>query len=146
VPAISVTRLRLRSFRYLPRFAWFVRLTINQAQRAPGFLGGRLALEPPRGFWTITVWRDDQAMKAFRDEGDHRRAMPHLLDWCDEASFTHWMQESNEPPDLDEARRRMIVEGRLSKVRHPSPAQAERRMAPSSAALMGGPSLRPRPS
>jgi hypothetical protein len=73
-------------------------------------------------FWTRTVWRDEKAMHAFLIASPHRLAMPHLLDWCDEASVVNWMQDGAEPPSLAEAHRRMLLEGRPSKVRHPSEA------------------------
>jgi len=49
--------------------------------------------------------------------------MPKLLDWCDEASVAHWIQPTTELPTWLEAHRRMVAEGRLSKVSRPSPAQ-----------------------
>jgi hypothetical protein len=49
--------------------------------------------------------------------------MPKLLEWCDEASVVHWHQDTAELPDWQEAHRRMMEEGRRSKVHHPSPAQ-----------------------
>jgi hypothetical protein len=55
--------------------------------------------------------------------GAHRRVMPRLLEWCDEASVAHWLQDSPEPPLWDEAHRRMQGEGRRSKVNNPSEAQ-----------------------
>ena len=61
-------------------------------------------------------------MRAFMLAGPHRRAMPKLLEWCDEASVVHWNQESPALPDWREAYRRMVEEGRPSKVNHPSPA------------------------
>jgi len=48
--------------------------------------------------------------------------MPRLLEWCDEASIVHWLQESAELPSWDEAHRRIQQEGRRSKVNHPSAA------------------------
>jgi hypothetical protein len=48
--------------------------------------------------------------------------MPHLLDWCDEASIVHWTQEMPDVPSWPEAHRRMQQQGRPSKVRHPSEA------------------------
>ena len=55
--------------------------------------------------------------------GAHMKAMPKLLDWCDEASYVHWQQEGAELPSWAEAHRRMVTDGTLSKVKHPSPAQ-----------------------
>lgn len=70
MPLISVTRLRVRSWRYLPGFALMVK----------------------------------------------------LLDWCDEASVVHWDQQDATLPAWGEAYRRMVGEGRASKVRFPSAA------------------------
>lgn len=141
---VSVTRLKLRSVRFLPGFLLFSVLSMRQAKRAPGFLGGQLALEPGLGFWTLTMWRDEQAMKAFRDGGAHRHAMPRLLGWCSEASYAHWAQETPQLPALDEARARLVAAPRFSKVYHPAPDHAARRVAPAAAALRPGPALRPR--
>ena len=126
---ISVTRLRLRSVRYLLPFYWHSLKAARQARRAPGFLGGQLASERGRAYWTVTAWRDEATMRAYRDADAHRRAMPKLLGWCDEASVVHWQQDGPELPDMAEARRRMVVDGRVSKVSHPSPAHAAGRIA-----------------
>ena len=126
---ISVTRLHLRSARYLVPFAWHTFRSARQARRAPGFLGGWLAGDAARGSWTITAWRDEAAMRAYRNTVAHFRAMPKLLDWCDEASVVHWQQGAPTLPDMAEASRRMVAEGRVSKVNHPSPAHAAKRIA-----------------
>ena len=126
---ISVTRLRIRSLRYLLPFAWRTLTTTRQAERAAGFLGGRLGVDAKRTFWTVTAWESEQAMRAYRNTEAHGRAMPKLLDWCDEASIAHWGQENAELPDWQEAHRRMTAEGRMSKVRNPSSAQAAKRIA-----------------
>lgn len=118
---ISVTRLRVRSFRYLLQFVWKSMKTARQAERSPGFLLGRLARCPGNVFWTVTAWTDEAAMNGYRTAGAHRAVMPKLLDWCDEAAVVHWNQESSELPSWPEAHRRMAGEGRPSKVNHPSP-------------------------
>ena len=69
------------------------------------------------------------AMRAYRNTGAHFRAMPKLLRWADEASFVHWQQESPRLPEMEEALRRIVAEGRRSKVNHPSPAHAAKRIA-----------------
>ncbi len=129
MPLISVTRLRVRSIRYLLQFVWQALASGRQAERAPGFLGGRIVREARNTFWTVTAWNDIAAMKAFRDVGVHRGVMPKLLDWCDEASVVHWDQESSQLPDWPEAYRRMVSEGRPSKVNRPSQAQIAKQIA-----------------
>ena len=123
MPFISVTRLRVRSLFYLPAFIWQAMGSLRQSQRSRGFLTGRVLHEARNTFWTVTAWDDDAAMNAFRTSGAHREAMPKLLEWCDEASVAHWIQPNAELPSWLEAHRRMVAEGRLSKVNHPSPAQ-----------------------
>jgi hypothetical protein len=120
---ISVTRLRVRSLGYLPQFVWRTFQSVRQTRRASGFMGGKVLREAKNVFWTITVWEDERAMNAFRNSGAHRGAMPKLLDWCDEASVVHWNQETSELPTWPEAHRRMVKEGKRSKINHPSPAQ-----------------------
>jgi hypothetical protein len=83
---ISVTRLRVRSFIYLPQFFWHTFKSIRQAERSSGFLGGRLLVNAKNVFWTMTAWKDQAAMNAYRTGGAHRRAMPKLLNWCNEAA------------------------------------------------------------
>jgi Domain of unknown function (DUF3291) len=123
MPLISVTRLRVRSWGYVPQFAWQSLKSARQAERSTGFLGGRLLRNPQNAFWTMTVWKDDAAMNAFRSAGAHGRVMRKLLDWCDEAAVVHWHQQTLELPSWQDAHSRMVKEGRPSKVNYPSAAQ-----------------------
>jgi heme-degrading monooxygenase HmoA len=128
MPLISVTRLRVRSFRYLPGFLWDTFQSVRQVQRSPGFLGGRLLVNAGYVFWTMTAWQDETAMNAYRTGGAHRQAMPKLLNWCDEAAVVHWTQESAEIPEWREAQQHIAEKGRLSKVNHPSRVQASQQI------------------
>jgi hypothetical protein len=121
---ISVTRLRVRSFIYLPQFLWHTFKSMRQAERSIGFLGGRLLVNAKYVFWTMTAWKDEAAMNTYRTAGAHRRAMPKLLNWCSEAAVVHWTQESSEIPFWQEAHQRMAEGAKPSKVAHPSPTQA----------------------
>lgn len=123
MPVVSVTRLRVRSFRYMVPFIFFALRSSRQAKAAQGNLGVSLLNDANKAFWTCTVWTTEEAMKSFMLSGPHRKAMPRLLDWCDEAALVHWAQEGKQKPDWQEAHRRLQQEGRRSKVRHPSAAQ-----------------------
>jgi hypothetical protein len=69
-------------------------------------------------------------MRAFMFAPAHRRLMPKLLQWCDEAAVAHWLQDSMQPPSWQEAHRRLQQAGRTSKVDHPSAAQLDFEVPP----------------
>ena len=95
----------------------------QQAKSAEGNLAVALLRQPQNTYWTRTVWTSEAAMKAFMLAGAHRGAMRRLLNWCDEAALVHWTQDSQRPPDWPEARDKMQMLGRTSKVNHPSEDQ-----------------------
>jgi hypothetical protein len=121
---ISVTRLRIRAIRFLPGFAVLTLQTRRQVQAAEGFRDGSLLADRKWVFWTMTAWDGMESMRAYMTAGAHRRAMPRLLDWCDEASVVHWSQQGEALPSWAIAAERMRHEGRASKVRNPSPNHA----------------------
>jgi hypothetical protein len=123
VPFVSVTRLRVRSFRYLPVFLIGAFRSARQAKNASGNLAVSLLSDANFTFWTRTLWNDERSMRAFMLAGAHRRIMPRLLQWCDEAAVAHWLQDSLEPPSWQDVHRRLQHEGRASKVDYPSAAQ-----------------------
>ena len=117
---VSLTRLRIRSVRYLPMFVVHTLRSLRQVKRAPGFRSGALLPDRSWTFWTLTLWDSQEAMRQFMISGAHKAAMPHLLVWCDEASVAHWEQADAMLPSWEEADRRMRETGRASKVRNPS--------------------------
>jgi len=122
MPVVSVTRLRVRSWRFLPIFFLYALRSTRQATRAPGNLATRLFTDRNSVFWTATTWATEAAMKRFMVSGVHGRAMRKLRYWCDEAALVHWTQEHDAMPTWSEAHARLQSEGRRSKVNHPSPA------------------------
>jgi len=120
MPLVAVTRLRVRTWRFVLPFGWHARRSLAQANRARGCLGAKVRKAEGFAFWTVTLWEDEAAMKAYRVAGPHRVAMPKLLEWCDEASVVHWTQDVAGLPEWETAERRMAESGRLSKVNHPS--------------------------
>jgi hypothetical protein len=83
---VSLTRLRIRSIRFLPSFAIHTSRSLRQVKRAPGLLTGALLLDRKWTFWTMTAWENQENMRNFMIAGSHKAAMIHLLEWCDEAS------------------------------------------------------------
>jgi len=122
---VSVTRLRIRSIRFLPAFLLHAWRSERQVRKSPGFEAGSLLPDRRRTFWTLTLWADGASMRDFMASGAHRIVMPKLLDWCDEASIVHWEQPEQSLPSWADATRRMREEGRPSRVRHPSPHHAD---------------------
>jgi hypothetical protein len=133
MPVVSVTRLRLRAWRYFPSFLFRTWTSVRQARRSRGFHEGTLAGDAEGGKWTLTVWADAEDLRAFRNSGAHLAAMPRLLRWCDEASFVQWDVVDPRLPTPQEAHERLAHEGRLSKLRHPSAAHQQGTSAPASA-------------
>jgi hypothetical protein len=130
MPLASITRLRVRSIRYLPEFLFRALASVRQARSSSGCLSADVRREVKLIFWTRTLWRDEQSMRAFMTTGAHRVVIPKILDWCDEASVTHWQQDRDSPPDWPTAETKMRTEGRVSRVRNPSLAHCRGETVP----------------
>lgn len=117
---ISVTRLRVRSIRFLPVFLWYTFKSNQQAKQAQGNLASTLRAQGNTVFWTLTVWDNEASMRSYMRSGSHREAMPKLQNWCDEASVVHWHAESATLPSWEEAETAMVTRGRFTPLTHPS--------------------------
>lgn len=120
MPLVSITRLRVRSWRFLPMFFFYALRSTRQASRSVGNLATRLLRDRLHTFWTATLWTSEVEMKQFMLAGAHGHAMRKLLHWCDEAALVHWTQENAALPSWLEDHARLQTEGRPSKVNHPS--------------------------
>ncbi len=127
---VSITRLRVRWIFYMPLFMLHAMRTFFQAQKAEGILGAETRFEPNNVVWTKTVWKDESAMKKYRGSGAHQIAMRLLSEMCNEAAYARWTQDTPDLPTWEEAHRRVLTEGKLSKVKHPSPLHANGKTAP----------------
>lgn len=97
--------------------------SVKELKNAEGLIKGVELIDKKLTFWTLTIWEDEASMKGFRGSPSHRNAMQHLPNWCNEASYHHWMQEGMELPDWQTVSEKLFMEGKLSKVRNPSKAQ-----------------------
>lgn len=127
---VSITRLRVRSIVYLPLFMFHAMRTMLQAQKAPGIMSVETRFEWNNVVWTKTIWQDEPAMKKYRSSGAHQVAMRLLSEICSEASYARWQQDPPSPPTWEEAHRRMLTEGKLSRVKYPSALHAAGKTAP----------------
>lgn len=126
-PAIAL--MIAGSIRFVPFFDLHANRTIAQIRRAGGFVAGAVQRDAQLVFWTMTVGRDERAMRAYRASGAHRKATPHLADWADEASVGRWRQPGGDLPEWPEAVRRLREEGLPLTLRHPAPNRPEQRFA-----------------
>ena len=122
MPLVSVTRLRLRSIRYLLPFAFRASAVSKQALQTSGCRGVLTRKTRGLAFWTLTMWDDENTMRSFLLNSPHRETMSKLSPWCDEASVAHWIQEAAALPDWGLATQRMLEGGRLLGLAHPSAA------------------------
>lgn len=127
---ISVTRLRVRSIRFLPGFIFHAMRSARQAQNANGNLALNLTRDTHMTFWTSTAWESEEAMRAFVLSGQHLKVTGRLPEWCDEAHVVHWKQKEATLPDWQEAHRRLVAHGRALKVYHPSRNHESRDLPP----------------
>jgi len=75
MPLVAITRLRVRSWRYLPIF---FPQALRQLVRAEGNLATRLLRDRQNTFWTTTIWATEATMKGFMLSGVHRNVMRKL--------------------------------------------------------------------
>lgn len=135
MPFVSVTRLRLRSWLFLPSFFYQTLFISRQAAKSPGNLHVDLLRDDRNAMWTCTTWDSENAMKAFMLAKPHGPVMRKLINWCDEGAVAHWTQPEPEPPSWPEAHRRLLKDGRRSKVNHPSAAHTAFDIPPPNTAL-----------
>ncbi len=125
MPFVSVTRLRVKSFIYLIPFMRSNEASVNELKKSQGLIMGKELIDKNFTFWTLTIWESEESMKSFRNSSSHRDAMKNLPNWCDEASYHHWIQDESNLPNWNVVAEKLFAEGKLSKVRNPSKAQIE---------------------
>ncbi|MBD2308752.1 hypothetical protein H6G17_25105 [Chroococcidiopsis sp. FACHB-1243] len=108
---VSVTRLKLRSWRYLPPFLRHSTASIYQAKAARGNLQVTTQRHG-RDFWRLTVWEDEAVMMDFMRSAAHRDAMPKISELSESASTVYWQQESTKLPNWNEAEHILWEKGR----------------------------------
>ncbi len=130
MPIVSVTRARVRAIWLVLPFGLATSGVIRQVGRAEGFISGALLPDRRLTFWTMTAWRDEDAMRAFVTADPHRKAMPKFAEWCDEASVVNWEQTGSSLPAWSVVDEHMRRDGRPLRLRQPSADHGAMTFAP----------------
>lgn len=117
---VSITRLKLRRWYFLPFFFFFNLFIIRQFRRAPGMIQGKVIADHQIAFWTITLWQHEAAMLAFRNRGMHLKAMAKTPEWASEAVAYSWTCADGDFPTWSETCEKLKTLGHFSTLKHPS--------------------------
>ena len=100
--------LPVKSYWRLPAFVLGTVGVIKQLAAAQGLVAYSLLARPvSKHFWTLSVWEDETALKAFIHRPPHVRLMASLTPHMGQTRFTRWtVQGSGLPLRWDEALRR----------------------------------------
>jgi heme-degrading monooxygenase HmoA len=127
---VVVTRLRLRDPKYLDEFVGSAFSVVDQANSSAGILAAEVLAEANQTYWTRTVWTDRDSMNTFVGAQPHLATMGHLSEWCDEATFVDWEQSGPALPDWQAAYARLIADGQVASLTHPSEDHETRAFPP----------------
>jgi hypothetical protein len=130
MPVIVVTRLRLKDPALLDDFFTAAVASLEQAKASEGGLGTNVLADANNAWWTLTAWQERRRMHAFVGSEPHRSTMARLDDWCDEATFADWEQDSPDLPDWQTSHRRLVADGLAASLTQPSDAHQTRAFPP----------------
>lgn len=101
--------LPLATFRAMPKFFRYTAQIRRQLEGAEGLVGYSLEANVlNREFWTLSVWRDEEALMGFVWRNPHDRIMEDLRPHMGPTGFIRWpVSGASIPPDWEEAKRRM---------------------------------------
>jgi hypothetical protein len=111
--------LRLGSVRRVPGFLRSAMAIRKQVLCAEGAVGVSLKTALPRAFFTLSAWRDGDALDAFVHSEPHVSSMRRYRPAMADARFVFWTSSTDSlPPSWSEAERR------LGELPTPSPEEA----------------------
>ncbi|OQW54908.1 MAG: hypothetical protein A4S14_14755 [Proteobacteria bacterium SG_bin9] len=95
---VSITGLRLKSVRQMPRFWWYAIRAMRQAKRAPGnILAETRTIDGVHH--TLSVWENEAAMRRYLVSGAHREAMRVFPEIASGSTLGY---EADTPPDWNQ--------------------------------------------
>ncbi|MFV2118052.1 DUF3291 domain-containing protein [Streptomyces sp. Act-28] len=106
---VMASRFEVRSLGDVPRFFLKSLAAWRQVTTAPGAYGASLVARPlRRTFYTLSVWRDRDALHAYARAEPHRGIMEDLRSTMRDSTFVFWETTTDDLPlSWDDARRRL---------------------------------------
>jgi heme-degrading monooxygenase HmoA len=108
VVVMMASLLRLDSVRRVPGFLRSAMAIRQQVLRADGAVGVSLNTALPRTFFTLSAWRDRDAVNAFVRSAPHVSSMRRYRPAMADARFVFWTTTADSlPPSWPDAQRRL---------------------------------------
>ena len=105
---VMASLLRLDSVRHVPGFLRAAMAIRQQVLRADGAAGVSLNTALPRTFFTLSAWRDRDALEAFVRSEPHVSSMRRYRPAMTDARFVFWSTTADKlPPSWKEAQLRL---------------------------------------
>lgn len=100
--------LPLKQSSRIPEFLLYTWRVVRQLKPARGLIGYSLRAKfLHKSFWTLSVWENEEALRAFVRAVPHREIMTALAPHMGRTSFKQWTIKGTElPPDWNDALRR----------------------------------------
>ncbi len=120
MPILAITRLRIRRIWFLPPFFKRSVQSLKQAKNANGIIAVNVFNDSFPVFWTCSIWETEKDMMQYMKSGNHKKAMPYLQKWCNEARTCHVSFEGNKIPPASELSMLLHKHGRTSRLLKPN--------------------------
>jgi quinol monooxygenase YgiN len=93
----SATFLPLKSWHFMIQFQLMTSKVLKQAKQSNGVVDYAVKADFPRKhFWTLSIWKDRDAMKTFVTSEPHATAVKKFSEWAGAgAAFVEWTSKSN---------------------------------------------------
>lgn len=98
---VVVTRLRARGLRGVRGVVRQTGGVVDHCRSVPGFLGGRLAVDPRGLLWTLTVWESPAALRTFA--ALHAPVAAGIDDVASDSATSAFRQRSRDVPTWTQA-------------------------------------------
>ena len=96
---VMASALPLLRFSRILRFFGFVQAIRRQLASTQGLVGYSLSAKPfAKRYWTLSVWKDEEALTAFMRKPPHVEAMTALRPHMGPTRFVRWSVKGSETP------------------------------------------------